>query len=205
MTSEQDTETSSTPSRNPSANKSTRIRQLIAVTNARVAENLKPGSNAYSGWLADIRCGIAPSIEGRALAVAAPFLAGLAGDRRTGAVRAAAIRAKNKRVRELSQDSQHGRSLGRSLRHLSMKDVSVEAQVKTLPLLDLNAAALAIDSLVGRCAGHGVSIDFYDLSRTLAFWGHGATTRSRDTRNRIVLDFYYVDEAEMSTEKLSEK
>lgn len=161
---------------------------LMRTTNTRVALNAKPGSNAYSGWLAAIRAGITPSGELTATSRAGAFVAGLNPTQRSGVLRAAAIRAINKDV-----SHRPARNLGRSFAVLAAKEgssSSIADQVAALPLMNRDAAALVLDGLIGRCARQGVAVDFEDLAATLAFWGTGVGSRSTDTRNRIVLDFY---------------
>lgn len=162
---------------------------LMAVTNKRVEENAIPGSNRHSGWLAGIRSGITPSGEVQAIAHAGPYVAELGPRRRQGVIRAAAIRAINKDVRH---DGTPGKTLGRSLYRLHAKEGgdSIEHQVAALPLMNLDAAALVLDGLIGRCAKHGITVNFTDLARVLASWGTGSGSSSQNHRNKIVLDFY---------------
>ncbi|MFC6154798.1 type I-E CRISPR-associated protein Cse2/CasB [Nocardioides yefusunii] len=161
---------------------------LMQETLRRLAANRVPGSNLYSGWLADLRHGITRTGESRAVVPAGPYLGGLSPRERSGALRAAAIRASNKDVRNAK-----GRALGVSFASLSraVGGSSVERQVATLPLLDLESAAAALDGLVDRCSSAGVAVDFAALARTLVHWGTGATPRSQEIRNQIVLDFHY--------------
>lgn len=161
---------------------------LMQETLKRVAANRVPGTNIYSGWLAELRHGITRTGEIRAVASAGPHLAGLTGPQRSGAFRAAAIRACNKDVRNTSTQT-----LGTSFAKLARVagGSSIERQVATLPLLDLEAATAVLDGLVGRCGNAGIGIDFTALARTLVHWGSGATARSREMRNQIVLDFHH--------------
>lgn len=162
---------------------------LMAVTNRRVLENAVPGSNRHSGWLAGIRSGITPSGELQALAHAGAYVCELSPRRRRGAIRAAAIRAINKDVRH---EATPGKTVGRSLYRLHAQEGgdSIERQVAALPLMNLDAAALVLDGLIGRCAKHGIAINFTDLVRVLSNWGTGSGSSSQDYRNKIVLDFY---------------
>lgn len=178
-------DTTATPGPSPERSETA----LMAVTNARVAENAIPGSNRHSGWLAGIRSGITPSGEVQALTHAGPYVAELSSRRRRGVIRAAAIRAINKDVRH---DATPGKTLGRSLYRLHAQEGgdSIERQVAALALMNLDAAALVLDGLIGRCAKHGITVNFTDLVRVLANWGTGSGSSSQDRRNKIVLDFY---------------
>ncbi|MFV0550842.1 MAG: type I-E CRISPR-associated protein Cse2/CasB [Anaerorhabdus sp.] len=166
-----------------------RAETLMAVTNARVAENAIPGSNRHSGWLAGIRRGITPSGEVHALVSAGPYVASMPERWRQGAIRAAAIRAINKDVRH---DATPGKTVGRSLYRLHLQEGgdSIESQIAALPLMNLDAAALILDGLIGRCAKHGIAVNFTDLARTLSKWGGGFENHSRQYRSQIVIDFY---------------
>lgn len=162
--------------------------RLMLETSARVARNQIPGSNLESGWLADLRYGISLNGELRAIRSAGPFLRGLSSARqRSGAMRAAAIRAVHKDAKPSTQTS-----LGASFSRLESLSGggSIERQIGTLPLLDLETAAATFDGLVGRCAKAGVPVNFMSLASTLVAWGTGATTRSQEVRNRVVLDFH---------------
>lgn len=163
------------------------VTHLMAVTNQRLNANLLPGSNAHSGWLASIRCGITPHGELQALPAAGRYIAALSQDGRRGAIRAAAIRAINKSVNHANTQP-----LGRSLARLAAKDGgdSINQQVAALPLLNLEAATLVLDGLIGRCGPEGIAVDFFGLARVLTLWGDGAGSKSRNVRNRIVLDFF---------------
>ena len=72
----------------------------------------------------------------------------------------------------------------------SIKRNAITMQVDSLPLLPLEEAAQVIALLVSRCGDQGISVDFFDIARTLTYWGDGISPRSRATRNRVVEDFY---------------
>lgn len=161
---------------------------LMEVTIERLAANRAPGSNLYSGWLADLRHGITRSGESFAIKSAGPYLNGLSSRlQRSGAIRAAAIRAVNKDVTN-GKNIALGASFARLAR--AAGGSTTERQIASLPLLDLEAASSVLDGLVGRCSKHSIPVDFRALSRTLINWGSGSTIRAREVRNQIVLDFY---------------
>lgn len=162
---------------------------LMEATNRNVAANRQPGSNAFSGWLAAVRCGITAAGETQAMSQAAPWLIEVPKSRHSASLRAAAIRAINKDVAQSKK-----RTLGASLGLLAKANggTSIAEQVGALPLMNVDAAALVLDGLIGRCARHQIEVDFLDLADVLIHWGSGAGAggRSTDRRNRLVLDFY---------------
>lgn len=161
---------------------------LMAVTNSRRDANQQPGSNAHSGWLAQIRAGIIPSGEPQALPAAGKYIADLKNaQQRTGALRAAAIRAINKEVRH-TDDMRLGLSFKRL--HTGTNAASIEEQINVLPSLNRDSAVLVLDGLIGRCAKSGIPVNFYDLSRTLIYWGDSARPSSHNRRTAIVFDYH---------------
>lgn len=167
--------------------------QLMSHTNRCVVANLRPGSSQFSGWLAAIRAGITPAGEVRALSAAGQHVSMLRPRQRTGALRAAAIRAINKDVAQTSTATSGRRlRLGGSLALLVQKDGgnAVEEQLAALPLMNVDAAALVLDGLIGRCARHQIPVDFFDLADVLTHWGSGGGSRATQQRTRVVLDFY---------------
>lgn len=168
-------------------------RALMRAANACVTANAQPGASHHAGWLAAIRTGITAQGEARALAVAGPYVGALAPNPRSGALRAAAIRAINKDVLQ-ARTPETGRrpSLGASLWRLARADggTSVQDQLGALPLMNTDSAALVLDGLIGRCARAQVPVDFYDLATTLTWWGHGGGARATRRRTRLILDFY---------------
>ena len=158
-------------------------------TSRRIQAHNRQGSSAYAGWLADLRAGIVRLGEPRAIRSAGRFVATLPAHARSGAIRAAAIRAINYDV------PQGNVSLGHSFYRLSHKEGgdSIAEQVETLPLLHLDAAAILLDGLIGRCSRSTIPVNFFELATTLSMWGHDGGTGTRDRRNRIIFDFYSVD------------
>lgn len=160
---------------------------LMSATIGRVQANAQPGVNTHSGWLAAIRAGITPVGETTAIAQAAPYLSGLHPRAHPAALRAAAIRAINRDVPHSTAGT-----LGKSLARLAAVEggSSIGEQVAVLPLMNVDAAALVLDGLIGRCARPRIPVNFYDLARTLIYWGDGASSKSSRGRNKIVLDFH---------------
>lgn len=70
---------------------------------------------------------------------------------------------------------------------------AIVAQVNSLPMLDLDNAAITLALLVNRCSIHGIPVDFHGLGRVLSRWGRGTRSRSRAVRNQIINDFYMYD------------
>jgi len=170
-------------------------------------------SDRSAGVLAAIRSGIVPASEALAFpyteALLAPWTSEAA---RTGVRRTAAMIALHKDARQfrLPTDVEPGRRrhpLGLSLRLLHSRNFGYGAgslnasnntpkrnaltmQVDALPMLGLEEAASSISLLVGRCGHESITVDFYDVARTLAHWGNGISPTSRATRNRVVQEFY---------------
>jgi len=163
---------------------------LMAVVNKRVAANAVPGSNAYSGWLAAIRSAITPTGEAMAIAQAAPWLRGMGDRRRSAELRAAAIRAINKDVRQAASGTYL--PLGRSFARLDRIEGggSIAQQVAVLPLLNVDGAALVLNGLIGRCGEHGVPVNFFNLADVLVRWGKQSSAAAARGLTQIVLDFH---------------
>lgn len=176
--------------------------QLMAVVEARLTANRTDPSRPHAGWLAAVRNGLVTATEVQALPATATFTSGLTGaHQQKGARKAAAIRTINKKTRSFTATDDHRyQPLGVSLRVLYKadrgrypNDASADAltmQINALPLMDLESATTVLNQMVGRCAGQGVTVDFYDLARTLIWWGNGISPASRRTRNNIVAAFY---------------
>lgn len=170
-------------------------------------------SDRSAGVLAAIRSAIVPATEALAFPYTEALLApGASEAARTGVRRTAAMIALHKDARQfrLPTNPEPGpkrHPLGLSLRILHSRnfgygagslDVSnntpkrnaLTMQVDALPMLGLEEAASSISLLVGRCGHEGITVDFYDVARTLAHWGKGITPQSRTTRNRVVQEFY---------------
>jgi CRISPR type I-E-associated protein CasB/Cse2 len=176
--------------------------QLMAVVEARLTANRTDPSRPHAGWLAAVRNGLVTATEVQALPATATFTSGLTGaHQQKGARKAAAIRTINKKTRSFTATDDHRyQPLGVSLRVLYKADrgrypddASADAltmQINALPLMDLESATTVLNQMVGRCAGQGVTVDFYDLARTLIWWGNGISPASRRTRNNVVAAFY---------------
>lgn len=165
-----------------------------------IAEVLARRNDTGSGaWTASVRRALSPSTEVGAYGSTERHLHGLPEAQARGARRAAAICAGARRV-----PYRRG-SLGADLRRLdrALGGNRVEQRVGALPLLDLENAAQALGHLVDLCAAHGVTVDFYDLSRTLTAWGDGIDPRSQETRRRLVADFYGTPDEASDTDTTS--
>lgn len=176
--------------------------QLMAVVEARLIANRTDPSRPHAGWLAAVRNGLVSATEIQALAATATFTSGLVRARQQeGARKAAAVRAINKRTRSFTTTADDRyQPLGLSLRFLYKADrgrfpddTSADAltmQINALPLMDLASATTVLNQMVGRCAGQGVTVNFYDLARTLIWWGNGISPASRRTRSNVIAAFY---------------
>lgn len=153
---------------------------------------------ALAGQAAALRLGAHPATEVSAYAHTEPYLTALPRAQRVGARRAAAICAKHPGAAQPPRESAF-MPLGRSFARLHQAvhhgppgadATAISRQVDALAMLDVEAAAQAIDLLVGRCAAAHVAVNFFDLTSALVRWGNGITSASREARARIVTDFY---------------
>jgi len=151
---------------------------------------------ASGAYLSAVKAGISPATEMQARQFTQSHLGELSPRAASGARRAAAICAASTGAPAVSR-----KPLGESLLDLHLRENtntppsvekpnSIITTVGALPLLDLESAVQAISQLVGRCAKHGIGVDYFDLARTLTFWGEGVTPQSQETRARIVSAFY---------------
>ncbi|WP_185995562.1 type I-E CRISPR-associated protein Cse2/CasB [Nocardioides campestrisoli] len=158
---------------------------------------------AGRGVLSAVAAGIHPMTEAGAFPYTEAALSGLSVSQRVGARRAAAMIAVHRDARATSEGHT---PIGSTLRSLHAKahsswpgDVdgksvpkrtAMSMSVDSLPLLDVDNAAQVISGLVGRCAQHGIPVDFASLATTLTFWGDGLSSKSRSHRAKVVQDFY---------------
>lgn len=161
-----------------------------------------------AGTIAGFRAGISPSSETFAMGYTDRFLSDLSLTQRSAARRAAAICASNPRVRQ--PENQAGekaayRPLGHSLRDLVKRESNgypspespnaITMQVNSLPLVDAETAATIFGLLVSRCAEHNIAVDYYDLTKTLIYWGNGISQSSLRARRSVITAFYEVPES----------
>lgn len=176
--------------------------RLMTVTCNRLRANREDPSRPHAGWLAAVRAGLVSATDTQALPATVAYIQHLQGEQqRVGARRAAAIRAVQKPTKDFEPtETEKWRALGKSFSLLYRAEYgryprddsheAMAAQINALPLMDVESAAVVLNQLIGRCAGHGISVDFRDLSATLVFWGNGISPASRRTRDRVVLVFY---------------
>lgn len=158
-----------------------------------IAERARPSNRVNA-----LRMGAHPATELAATAHTAAYLTHLDALEARGARRAAAICAKHPHVAHA--DFPLGK-LGSSLRllhrdatgswpGLSVSRNQIEAQVCSLPMLDVDSAATVLDGLVRRCGEAQIGVNFYALARTLIGWGNGITPASQAARATVVVDFH---------------
>lgn len=211
-----DTETeTSTEQDQPNADPASSVlsggRQLMTVCCARLdshrgRDSDRPPSGQNAGWLAAIRAGITVTGEAFAGPAAGPYLppALRMGPARSGAIRAAAIRAISTDTREATppEGSRFTPRLGSNFAQLHRAEHNtlpgerpnqISQQVHALPLLDMESAATVLLGLIRRCGNKGVPVNFQNLADTLTDWGNGIDDRSRKVRERIVNDYYGVN------------
>ncbi len=144
---------------------------------------------------------------------AVPHLAPLMGEcralqQRDAIVRAAAITAINDHCPQRDsrpvkgEDASVPYRLGHALRELTRqrtgsfpspdpaKRDSVARRLALLPEMDFDSAVDTVSALVSFANSERISVNFFDLARTLFFWGDGLTDDSVRTRNRVLSDYY---------------
>lgn len=72
---------------------------------------------------------------------------------------------------------------------LSQRD-NVGRRVTLLPRLPLEAAVKEISVLLAFASAEGLSVDYYDLTRTILGWGDGFDDTSKSVRAAIMIDYY---------------
>ena len=166
-----------------------------------IARRNDPRSNA---WAAAVRTALTSATEMNALGYTERYLVDMSPKQRIGGRRAAAICASNTGAPQ--SGGGFYMPIGRSLRNVykstngtdpSVLDsgghVSNNAmlmQINSLPMLDVEQAANVFGLLIGRCADKGVAVNYYDLAKTLIYWGTGATPNSQKTRANVLTAFY---------------
>ena len=166
-----------------------------------VATVLRHRERDDTSYLSDVKRGISENTKNYAWAHIAPIVDG--NDQElTALCRVAAIIALNPDAKQ-----KDGQSLGQALHKLYQRlnegrspngesSGSVVNRIQTLPMLDFERAAEAIDSLIEYLASEQIGVDFYDVAKTLLRWGNGISEESRYIRNRIIRDFYRQHENE---------
>jgi len=175
-----------------------------------VAEALQTRSRPDLAWKRnELRGGI--DVIGELTAV--PHLAPLMGEcrglqQRDAIVRAAAITAINDHCPQKDsrpvkgEDASVPYRLGHALRELTRqrtgkypspdpaKRDSVARGLALLPEMDFDSAVETVSILISFANSERISVNFFDLARTLFFWGDGLTDDSVRTRNRVLSDYY---------------
>jgi len=149
---------------------------------------------------------------------AVPHLAPLMGQchgvqQRDALVRAAAITAVNDHCPQRDSRPVKGQDfaapyrLGHALRALTRqrtgkppatdpaKRDSVARRLALLPEMDFDSAVDTVAALVSFAHSERISVNFFDLAKTLFFWGDGLTDDSVRIRNRVLSDYYGATDA----------
>ncbi|WP_168581962.1 type I-E CRISPR-associated protein Cse2/CasB [Gephyromycinifex aptenodytis] len=145
---------------------------------------------SFAGWTSSVRRAITPATEVAAYGATERFVpVTLTPPQAAGLRRAAAICAG---ASHAPADDTRYATIGHALArlHRVIGGRHVEQRVQTLPLLDMESAAVSLGHLVNLCSHNHVAVNFHDLARTLTYWGDGLTERSQQTRRRVVHDFY---------------
>lgn len=162
----------------------------------------------YAGYTAALRGAAVSATEKNAYAHTEPYLSSLTQRQRVGARRAAGICAASPGAHQPAR-KEDGRSpyrpLGHSLRDLYMAvnktapstldgngivNNAMLMQINSLPMLDVEQAAAVFGLLVTRCSNNGITVDHFDVARTLIDWGNGISTNSQKTRSQVLTAFY---------------
>lgn len=162
-----------------------------------IGEVLAKRSNpAFAGWTAAVRSALTPATETLAYPYTEAHLGQVPPSQRAGLRRAAGITASHSRAPHSSSAP-----IGANLRHLyqALHGEAPErtgianaflSQMGSLPMLDVEQAAMIFDTLIGRCAGNGTPVNYFDLTQTLRYWGNGVAASSQETRAKVLRDFY---------------
>lgn len=166
---------------------------LVGTVLAGVVDGNSPG------YVSEVKAAISPLTETRAYARTEKHLAGYGRIGAVGARRAAAIAACASKASASASLRGDGLRIGHALRALHRAETGVDpgdkpnaitTSVGALPMLDVENAAQIIAGLVSRCDHRGIHVSFVDVASTLTYWGDGITESSRETRRRVVADYY---------------
>lgn len=162
----------------------------------------------YAGYTAALRGAAVSATERNAFAHTEPYLSSLNQRQRVGARRAAGICAASPGAHQPSRKGDGKspyRPIGQSLRDLyvvvnkadpstldgnGVVNNAMLMQINSLPMLDVEQAAAVFGLLVSRCSDHGITVDYFDMARTLIDWGNAISTKSQQSRSRVLTDFY---------------
>ena len=152
-----------------------------------------------AGHTSALRAAISPASETFAFAYTEKYLSRLKPVQRAAARRAAAICASSKGAKQPDKQADGkptfkpiGRSIGDLKNRSGGAGDSIASQINSLPLLDMESAATVLGLLIQRCAAKGITVDYFDLARTLINWGNGINEKSRNTRGNVVAAFHQV-------------
>lgn len=154
-----------------------------------------------AGMTARLRRGISEATECYAYADVLPFLDQRANkNQRTAILRSAAIIASFPEIEQCPNDKRL--TLGRTMRVISMelandeptidpdKPDTVASRLRQLPYMNVHEAAMIIYRIFSLHKKGVLYCDYFDLTRTLLYWGNGISQSSREHRNQILVDYY---------------
>jgi hypothetical protein len=179
----------------PSAEEFPAWKQLVAST---VRDRHDP---RHAGKTSALRFAAVPATEISAFGFTEAYLGGMPQAKRVAVRRAVGICAKHLGAGQPDSFLPVGGSLRMLHKHEwgydpgsfstdGLRRNAMTMQVDSLPLLDQESAAQTLDLLVGRCASAQISVDFFAVTRLLMEWGNGMSPDSRESRARVVCDFY---------------
>lgn len=121
----------------------------------------------------------------------------------TGYMRAVALAAIHHNAPQVETDGTY-HSLGRGLAAITKATTgqwpqaeeknrdSIAVKVALLPNCDLESAVRLFDSMLSQASSrkNQIPINFYDLARTLTYWGNGYNDASVRTRRAVLSDYF---------------
>lgn len=67
---------------------------------------------------------------------------------------------------------------------------AIGSRLQQLVNLDFEPACSMLRSMLALSEGTNVPLDYYELTRTLLYWGHGTSDESRKSRNQLLRDYF---------------
>lgn len=147
----------------------------------------------YAGQRSALRRGLRPHGQDYATPVVAPFSRG---DNLAALTRAAALPAVH------TAPHRSGVSFGRAMSELTKRRTgdwpasdpakrdNIGRRVVLLPRLPMESAVKEMSTLLAFASSEGISIDYYDLARTILNWGDGLDDESKAVRSSVMVDYY---------------
>lgn len=171
------------------------------------------GAAPNRGLLARVRHGLSYETEARAYGDVLPYVEDK--NQQQAALRATAIAASHPKLPQSTTTADDGsvvrerKAFGRSCREISIQMVlqnggsiddaytvdpdkpdSIAQRLMQLPSQSMDEAALSINRILTLGDNLGVSVDYFDIDRLLAYWGKGISEESLAVRRSPLRDYY---------------